>query len=199
MARIARLATARLWFRPLTLSDVDALHRLWTEPGIRKYLWDDQVIPRQQAAEIVARSVELFAEAGIGLWGMFQQGAEALIGFCGYWYFRDPPELELLYGVAPAHWGKGFATEAARAMLRYGFEELGFRRVVGSTEVVNIASVRVMEKAGMVVARRAAVNGCDTVFFVLSRELFVPDNAPYQLWRAEGEGGRYGCSSHSQC
>lgn len=183
MAKIARLATARLWLRPVLPRDVDALHRLWTEPGVRKYLWDDRVIPRQQAAEVVTRSVELFEEAGIGLWGVMPQGEEVLIGFCGYWYFHDPPELELLYGISPTHWGRGLATEAVRAMLRYGFEELGVLRVVGSTEVANIASVRVMEKVGMVLARQAVVNDRDTVFFVLSREAFVPDNAPYWLWR----------------
>lgn len=132
--------------------------------------------------EVIARSVELFAEAGIGLWRMSQLGEETLIGCCGYWYFRDPPELELLYGIVPTHWGKGLATEAARAMLRYGFEELGLPRIVGSTEIANLASVRVMEKAGMVLARRAVVDDRDTVFFVLSREAFVSDNAPYRLW-----------------
>lgn len=183
MAKVARLATARLRFRPVTPSDVDALHRLWTEPGVRKYLWDDQIISRQQAVEVVARSVELFEEAGIGLWVVLPRGDGTLIGFCGYWYFRDPPELELLYGIAPTHWGKGLATEAAQAMLWYGFEELGFLCVVGSTDVANAASARVMEKAGMVLAKRAWVNNFDTVFFTISRAAFVPDNAPYQMWR----------------
>ncbi len=186
MARVSRIETARLWFRPVTRGDVDPLHRLWTEPRVRKYLWDDQIIPREQAGEVVNRSVELFDHTGLGLWAVLPPGDETLIGFCGYWYFRDPPELELLYGMAPAHWGKGLATEAARAMLRYGFEELGFRRVVGSTDVQNVASVRVLEKAGIQFAKRARVNELDTVFYTIPREAFAPDDAPYRVWRASG-------------
>jgi ribosomal-protein-alanine N-acetyltransferase len=47
---------------------------------------------------------------------------DTLIGFCGFWFFYDPPELQLLYGIAPDRWGKGLAAEIARAMIRYGFE-----------------------------------------------------------------------------
>jgi ribosomal-protein-alanine N-acetyltransferase len=84
-----------------------------------------------------------------------------LIGFCGFWHFHEPPELELLYGIAPDHWHKGLATEAANAMIRYGFDVLRFERIVASTDAANTASVRVMERAGLRFWKREMTNGLD--------------------------------------
>jgi RimJ/RimL family protein N-acetyltransferase len=88
----------------------------------------------------------------------------------GYWHFRTPPSLELLFAVAAPHWGRGIATEASRCVLGYGFGALGFRAVVASTDVANAASVRVLEKLGMALRRRETVEGLDTVFYELSRD-----------------------------
>jgi len=90
---------------------------------------------------------------------------DEIIGFCGFWYFRDPPELELIYGLAPAYWGQGFATEAVRAMMQYGFDRLSLKEIVGSTDAANVASARVMEQAGMKLIRRATVGGLETLFY----------------------------------
>ncbi len=160
--------TERLRLRPLMPADTDALHGLWTDAGVREHLWDGEIIAREKTEEVVLRSCELFETAGLGLWAVLPRDGEALAGFCGYWYFRDPPELELLYGIAAERWGMGLATEAARAMLRYGFEVLGFERIAASTDIANTASVRVMEKLGMRFERRAVVGGLDTLFYSVS-------------------------------
>ena len=100
------------------------------------------------------------------------EAEEALIGFCGFWFFHEPPRLELLYGIAPAYWNRGLATEAARAMMRYGFEELSFERIEASTDAANLASSKVMERAGMSFWKREPTNGLDTVYYAISREAF---------------------------
>jgi len=179
--RSFEIETARLRLRPFTLDDVDEIHRLFVEPGVRKYLWDDEAVPREQTASVIESSVALFNTNGYGLWAVFPGEEDRLIGFCGFWHFHDPPELELLYGIAPSHWGQGLATEAARAMIRYGFEELGFDRIAASTDTPNLASVRVMEKAGMSFEKRAIVNGRDTKYYSISREAFQPGNLPYKM------------------
>ena len=61
--------------------------------------------------EIVEKSKALFDERGFGIWGIRERGSNELIGFAGYWHFRTPPSLELLFGVAPSHWHRGIATE----------------------------------------------------------------------------------------
>ncbi len=63
------IETARLHLRPVTEADVDELHALWSSPEVRKYLWDDEVIAREQTASLVEESVHLFAAYGYGLWG----------------------------------------------------------------------------------------------------------------------------------
>ena len=165
-----RIETARLRLRPFNLADVDDLHRLWTEPGVRQYLWDDEVIPRERTKSIIETSLASFDANGFGLWAVLPEAKATLIGFCGFWFFHEPPKLELLYGIAPAHWNKGLASEAAEAMMRYGFEELKFERIEASTDAANLASSRVMEKAGMTFWKRETKNGLDTIYYSISRE-----------------------------
>ncbi len=126
---LPEIETARLQLRPFTPDDVDALHRLWIDRDVRRYLWDDDVIPSERVATLIDESLASFESSGFGLWAVFLHGEDALVGFSGFWHFHDPPQLELLYGIAPEHWNRGFATEVALAMLRYGFEELGFERI----------------------------------------------------------------------
>lgn len=166
------IETGRLLLRPFSLVDVDDLHQLWIEPGVRRYLWDDEVIPREQAASIVEKSLALFEAQGFGLWAVFLRAEEVLIGFCGFWFFHEPPKLELLYGIAPAYWNTGFATEVARVMMKYAFEELSFERIQASTDAANEASSRVMEKSGLKFWKRELTNGQDTVYYALLREEF---------------------------
>jgi ribosomal-protein-alanine N-acetyltransferase len=167
-----RIATARLQLRPFTLDDADDLHRLWTEPGVRQYLWDDEVIPRERTKSIIEISLASFETHGFGLWAVLPKAEAALIGFCGFWFFHEPPKLELLYGIAPAYWNRGLASEAAEAMMRYGFEELKFERIEASTDAANLASTRVMKRAGMNFWKREPTNGLDTIYYAISREAF---------------------------
>jgi len=148
---------------------------------VRKYLWDDEVISREQVASVVDESISLFEASNFGLWGVFPREEETLAGFCGYWFFHDPPQLQLLYGIAPRQWGGGLATEAARAMIRYGFEELLFDRIIASADAPNQASLRVMEKAGMRFDKRLLVNGLDTVYYTISREEFQPMDSHFKM------------------
>lgn len=170
------LETSRLRLAPFRADEADLLHQLWMDPHVRRYLWDDQVIPPEQTAEIVAKSEELFRRHGYGLWSVRLRDGDQpgeLAGFAGFWHFRDPPELELLFGFAPTVWGQGMAVEASRALLPYAFEELGFAEIRASTDAANQASLRVLEKLGMRCERRSTVQGLDTVFFSLSREAWT--------------------------
>lgn len=175
------IETERLRLRPFTTEDAGALHRLWTEPGVRKYLWDDEVIQRERVDAVLAENDRLFAEKGYGLWAVLPRSGGELAGFCGYWHFREPPELELLYGIAPALWGQGLAPEAALAMIRFGFERLGFERIAASTDAPHAASVRVMEKAGLRFESRFTHAGLDTLRYVLDRADFRPDGSTYAV------------------
>ncbi|MDJ0837724.1 MAG: GNAT family N-acetyltransferase [Acidobacteriota bacterium] len=156
---------SRFSLRPFRSDDLDDLHRLFTDPGIRRYLFDDVELPRSQTEEILAESARLFAEKGFGLWAPAEHRTSRILGFCGYWFFFEPPELQLLYGIDPAFWGRGYAAEAAAELIRYGHEQLDMDRIIAATDVPNTASIKVMEKLGMVFHKRAVVDGKDTVWY----------------------------------
>ena len=171
-----RLTSERTTLRPLTHDDVDAMHALWTNPTVRKFLWDDEVIPRERAAQVIEASEADFAARQYGLWAVIDNESEHIAGFCGLrssehsWSNSCP---ELLYGLWPRFCGKGLATEAARAVLSYAFA-LGHREVVAATDVPNTTSVRVLERLGMTLERRELLNGLDTLFFRLSSNRGAP-------------------------
>ena len=175
------IKTARLSLQPLCIDDLDSIHTLWTDPAVRRFLFDDQIISREQAVAEINDSIERSETHGCGLWGARLREESELIGFCGYRFFHHPPQLQLLYGFHPRHWSRGFATEAARAMIRFGFEEACFDFVIASADTPNLASLRVMEKVGMKLARRETIGGLDTVYYKLDRQDFKPDNSIYQL------------------
>ena len=164
------LTTARCELRPVTDADIDALHQLWISPGVRRFLWDDEVIPRESAVEAVATSQDLFARHRFGLWAVRLTRSPDIVGFAGIWPFRDPPEFELLYGVAEPSWGQGYAVEASHAVLAYCYATLAMTSVRASTDAANVASLRVLDKLGFTRTRRDVIGGLDTVFFERGRD-----------------------------
>jgi ribosomal-protein-alanine N-acetyltransferase len=166
------LTTPRLQLRPCTTADVAALHRLWTAPGVRKYLWDDVVITNEQAAEVVASSLADFATHGFGHWIITRREQSELIGWCGLRQVSEPAGVEVLYGITPECWGQGLAVEATHALLHYGFAELGLSQIYAGTDPPNTASLRVMEKLGMRFDKRTQSNGLEAVYYVIAREEF---------------------------
>jgi RimJ/RimL family protein N-acetyltransferase len=131
-------------------------------------LWDDKVIPISRTLEAIEQSEILFREHRCGLWSVTPLHASTLIGFGGLWPFRVPPEMDLLYGVAEAAWGRGYATEIAEAVTTHCFTRLAMPDVRASTDVANLASIRVLEKLGFRLVRRAVVDGLETVFYELT-------------------------------
>jgi ribosomal-protein-alanine N-acetyltransferase len=153
----------------VTAEDTTALHQLWIDEQVRRYLWDAEIIPLTQTREIVDKSNRLFRDDGFGIWGVCESNSADLIGFAGYWHFRSQQNLELLFGVGPSHWNRGIATECARLLIGYGFDTLGLSTVEASTDKDNTASIRVLEKSGMRLQRIERVNGSDTVFFSIAQ------------------------------
>jgi RimJ/RimL family protein N-acetyltransferase len=167
------LATARLRLRPAGPGDVDALHALWTDAQVRRFLWDDVVIDRATAAARVSDSAASFARAGFGLWMLEPPSVGAALGVAGFVVLEAEVGPELVYAVHPAHQGRGYATEASRALLAYAFATLGLERVPGRTDTPNRASARVLERLGMRFEGESAPGGRPTVTYAITREEFA--------------------------
>ncbi len=189
MASPLILETARLWLRPFAPEDVDVLHRMWTEPDVRRHLWDNRIIPRERAASEVEDSIESFRTKGFGMWVIQLAGATDVSGFAGFRPFGSPPDKkELMYGIDPPLWGRAYAAEAVGALVRFAFENLGDERIYARTDPPNVASVRVMEKAGMTYLGRDYEGDIELITYVIEN----PKTS------CDGEAARGGASTSSQ-
>jgi ribosomal-protein-alanine N-acetyltransferase len=157
--------TARLRLSPAGVDDIDALHRFWIEPDVRRYLWDDVVISRERAADVVASSLESFRTRGFGVWVARARVDGRLVGFAGLRAVGE--DVELLVGIAPPLWRRGFGIEAARAVLAFGFAQAGLARIVGHADLPNQASIRLMEALGMRATGRVVIDGLELVRYVI--------------------------------
>lgn len=137
---------------------------------MRRFLWDDAVIPLERAIDALAASEADFDARAFGLWGLYGADSPALVGFCG---LRQGPlfvEPELLFGLTETHWGRGLATEAAHAVVGYAFGALRLAAVGAATDVGNDRSTRVLARLGMRFTRRGVHEGLDTLFYRLPAE-----------------------------
>lgn len=171
MRELPRIETDRLILRPLRPDDLDALHALWTDPGVRSWLWDGRKIGRGRARNVMRASRASVESEGFGLWGVCVSGEDELIGFCGFRRVEYGDDIEILFGIAPVHWRRGYATEAAEAAVREGFERHGWERIVAWTDRPNLASRRVIEKLGFRYDRRERRGGGTLDVYSISREM----------------------------
>lgn len=162
------LHTARLTLRPCAETDLAQLHQHWTEPAVRKYLWDDRIISQDIVREVLTASLAASQGHRLGLWVLLGRRDGVFRGVCG---LRDSTLAwpELLYSIAPPYWGDGLATEAARGVLRHAFEDLAWQRVLATVDAPNLASIRVLEKLGMTVTETRVINGNLIRYYELAR------------------------------
>jgi [ribosomal protein S5]-alanine N-acetyltransferase len=164
----SELLTSRLRLSPLNERDIDVLHAIWTEPGVRRFLWDDRRLSRHETRDFVARSSYLLPTEGVGLWLAREGGGEG-VGFGGFWSLEGSGDLELIYGVRDTKLGQGYGREIVRPLLRYGFEQLGLEDIRASTDVPNTASVRLLKSFGFLQFQRLG----DSVRFRLPRGVYT--------------------------
>lgn len=190
------LETERLVLRRFTEADADNLFDLDGDPDVMRYLNGGKPTPRvviqQETLPRFLRYDQL--GDGFGYWAAVEKASGA---FLGWFHFRPAPgggldEVELGYRLRRSAWGKGYATEASRALIRKGFSELGVRRVFATTYQDNLASRRVMEKAGLSLVRRyrltpAVPPSVDGAGEHESLEVWDGDEVEYALRKADWE------------
>ena len=169
------LRTLRLRLRPIAAADREALHALWTEPAVRRFLWDDRVIDLATVDGVIERSTASFAAEGFGLFALRQAGDAALLGVVGIFRLRPEGEPELLYSLTTACFGRGLASEASRAVIADAFERLRLVRVLARPDSPNLASIAVMRRLGMRYEGEGVEDGRPTVSYALTREEWQRD------------------------
>lgn len=165
------LTTPRLVLDPIGDGDFAELHAILTEPGVRRHLCDNVIIPESQTREFISRSRELLRNESAGLWGVRATSDRELLGCVGFWYFHEPPRLELLFAMSERVWRRGYAREASLRMIEYGRDQLRLRSILASTDSPNLASIALLEKLGFVLTEERNSKGLPTSFFELREAL----------------------------
>jgi RimJ/RimL family protein N-acetyltransferase len=145
-----RVETDRLVIRSAVLSDAAGLERLFSDPEVLRWLPPTTPWTRERAKQAVERRAQAERERGFSAWIVERKQDATFIGSCALQLVEGTgPEVELAYHYLPTEWGKGYGTEAAIAVLRYGLTELGLDQIIAICFPDNVGSWRVMEKAGM--------------------------------------------------
>ncbi len=189
------LETERLLLRRFTEADGDNLFVLDSDPDVMRFLTGGTPTPRDAIRdEILPRFLSYYARYdGLGIWAAIEKSTGEFLG----WFSLKPPEdsspdtVELGYRLRTSAWGKGYATEGSRALIRTGFTEHGVQRVFATTYQDNLASRRVMEKAGLTLVRTFRITAADLVaegtFHVTSPDVWDGDDVEYALRKADWE------------
>jgi [ribosomal protein S5]-alanine N-acetyltransferase len=160
------LTTSRLVLDPLQDADLVDLQALDALPEVRRYLFDDLVWTLDETRErLLVENARLWREEGRGLFAIRERGADPMVGWIGFWYFHEPPVLEVGYALHPRVWGRGYVTEAAQAVMAWAAGQHGDTVFRASTDAPNEASVRVLQRLGFREVARRPGRVYETVHF----------------------------------
>ena len=190
------LETERMVLRRFTAADAAHLFALDNDPAVMRFLNGGIPTPRAVIEhEILPRFLRSYEHVpGFGRWAAIAKPGGDFLGWFSF-EPRDgnPHEVALGYRLRRAVWGKGYATEGARALLRKGFTELGVQRVVATTYGENLASRRVMEKVGMRLVRTFRLMPEDlqatASYHVTPADIWDGDDVEYAIEKGEWEQG----------
>ncbi len=163
--------TDRLVIRQIRPDDLDDFAALTGDPEIVRYMDEGQPLSREQTRAWMEISEANYRTRGYGCFAVTAKPDDRMIGFCG---FARPPDrpgiVEVIYAFAPSFWGRGYATEAVRATVAFGFERCGLTQIEATVEPANDPSKRVLEKVGMTYQGRGENdNGSLTDYFAIER------------------------------
>ena len=166
------LETERLVIRPYRESDAVPLHDVFGSPEVMKWTPSAPSKDFAETAERLGRTMAFTARQppGLGLWALELHETGEFLGQVGLFPVEGKgPEVEVAYELAPRAWGRGYATEAARALVEYGFGEIGLARIVALIVPDNVRSRRVAEKCAMTLEGPGRFYGLDLVQYATSR------------------------------
>jgi RimJ/RimL family protein N-acetyltransferase len=144
------LETDRLLLREYVENDAEAFFRLNSDPEVLRFVPDKRLLNVEQAGQIlIDHPIADYRKYGFGRGACILKRTGEQIGFAGLKYLEELGEVDVAYRLMPTHWGQGLATEAALASVHFGFADLALKSIIGLVMPENIASVRVLEKAGL--------------------------------------------------
>jgi len=155
------MRTDRCELTPLRPDDVEAVVRLNTDVGVRRYLGG----PRDAEAVRAEFPALVTSDGTRRTWAIRSRSTGAFLGLVFLAPHHDGGDTEVSYMLLPEFWGRGYATEGVRAVIDYALAQLGLPRVVAETQVANVASCRLLERLGLTVDRTVVRFGAEQVIY----------------------------------
>ncbi|RXM51819.1 GNAT family N-acetyltransferase [Chryseobacterium sp. CH25] len=171
------LETERLILRKLEETDDERMFLMDSDPEVMKYL-GTTVKRREDSQEIIRMIQKQYEENGVGRWAVIEKESGLLIGWCGLKLLKEPinghvETLDLGYRFIPEFWGKGYAWEAAKATLDYGFNELSANTIYAYADAGNTGSNYILTKMGFENTAEFEDSGIKCFWYELKREKYI--------------------------
>lgn len=152
--------------RPIQADDLDALAAIWADPEVTRFLPKRGVpISREATEKALVSFLEHWKKRAYGIWAIVENTSSKMVGYCGLRYLNELGEVEVLYGLAKAYWGRGIATQATKASISYGFNVANLDRVIALLLPDNQASKRVVEKANLHYQKQVHIFSLDALYY----------------------------------
>jgi ribosomal-protein-alanine N-acetyltransferase len=179
---LPRIETGRLILRTYKTEDLETVYKLCTDADVTRFFHQDYSVKREDVLTSLPRRRLRWKTQGIGQFGAFEKNGGRLIGYCGLQFLDNSEEVEIYYGFFKEFWGKGFATEVARSVLRFAFETVNLNRVAAVTHLENYASQKILLRLGFERGLgEYEFYGVRAAYFSAAREKFNNEGFIYSL------------------
>lgn len=159
------IETKRIILRKFVATDYKAVYEFNSNPEVQKYTGDELIQTEERAKELIAKvSFRDYEEYGYGRWAVVYKPENRVIGFAGLKYLPEFNETDIGFRILPEYWGKGITSEVSKEIIKYGFEELNLKKIIGIAMPENIASCKVLEKIGLSLYRVGDYDGDGGVY-----------------------------------
>jgi ribosomal-protein-alanine N-acetyltransferase len=165
------IETERLFLRPLDENDAEDVFAMRSDPEVMRFIREPQ--NRAETESWIRLVSSRWEKENLGFCGVFEKKTGNFLGWCGVWQLAETGEFEIGYAIARRFWNRGFAAEAAEALLRYAFENIKTDKITAVAQPENLASRRVMEKIGMKFARTGSFYNREMTQYAIAKEEFL--------------------------
>ncbi len=162
------IETTRLCLKRFRNEDLNRYAAIMSDDEIGKWFPGGKGFTIEQATKSFGSILKHWEKHGFGIYAVTRREDGILLGRCGLNYIDETSEVEVDFVIAKNYWRRGYATEAAKACLAYGFEALNLDRIIALSKPENVASRRVMEKAGMRYVKDAQYWGIICAYYEIS-------------------------------
>lgn len=160
------ITTDRLILREITLEDAQRIFDLNADPEVVRYTSDPAFKNVDEVRELIKNNIQYqYRTYGIGRWAVIEKETGLFTGWCGLKFREGQEEIDLGYRFMKKFWGKGYATEAGKACLDFGFNIKKLERIIGCAMRDNVASIHVLKKCGMTFCRVDLLHGHDAIVY----------------------------------